>query len=154
MKALSSRQIWKECWSPLRCEFLEQSNRACEEAVACVHQPQIEGGEAPVRHDLDEPPVAQQLRLYERGKITYASAREQCGRETGIVIHREVRVKCQGLLLPSVHEAPDIHGLPEREGQQAVLEQVLRFLRRLATGQIGRTCDKLVPVRQDLASDE
>jgi len=150
----SRRKCWEQFRGHLRGEFLEQANRSCDARLARVHQPQIEGVEVPFRHDLDEQPVADQGGLYQRRKIANASSREQSSGKTSVVIHRQMRVERQRLLPLPVHEIPGIRRLPKREREQAMLEEVPRFLGRLAARQISRTCDELVPVRQDLPRDE
>jgi hypothetical protein len=99
-------------------------------------------------------PVAWQLRLYQRRKIYHTGACERRSGKTSVSHSLKDEGGTSGSLLLSVHKIPDIHGLPEREREQSMLEEVLRFLRGVATSQIGGTSCKLVTVSQDLASDQ
>src|ERR1700730_6207612 len=113
----SSRKRWKECRCHLCREFLEHAHRPRDVAVAEMDHPEMEDGEAPYRHDLDEPAVAQQLRLHQRRKVADAGARQQRGRKAGVVVHREERLERQHLLFLSVRmsEVPVTQGRPKRK---------------------------------------
>src|SRR5216684_3453860 len=98
-------------------EFLEHAHGPRDVTVAQMNQPEMEIAEMPIRHDLDEPAVAQQLRLHQRRKVANASAREQRGRQARVVVHREERLERQCFLFLSVRvsEVPGISGRPKRE---------------------------------------
>src|SRR5713226_8308323 len=113
----SSRKRWKDCRRHLRREFLEHTHGPRDVTIANGDHPEMEDGEVPSRHDLDEPPVAQQLRLHQRRKVANAGARQQRGRKASVVVHREERPERQCLLFLSVRlsEVPAILGRPKRE---------------------------------------
>ena len=130
----SSRKLRKKGWRHLRGEFFEQAQRPRHVPVAEMNDREVEGAEAPLRHDLDEPTVADVLGLHHRGKVTDSAARQQCGRKAGVVVHREVGVKRQRFLVLSIYmsKAPASLGLPMRKREQSVIEQILGRLGRLA----------------------
>src|SRR5271157_2148301 len=65
-------------------------------------------------------------------------------------------LKRQGFSILSVlvNEGPAIFGLPIRKCEKTVLQKVLGSLRRLARLKIGRACDELMPICQNLPGDE
>src|SRR5216683_1253538 len=113
----SSRKLRKKGWRHLRGEFLEQAQRLRHVPVAEMNDREVKGAKAPLRHDLDEPSVADELGFHHRGKVTNSATCQQCGRKTGVVVHREVGVKHQRFLIPSVYmnKAPATLGLPMRK---------------------------------------
>src|SRR6266851_542247 len=113
----SSRKGWEERRRHLRREFLEYTHGPRDVTIAKMDHPEMEDGEVPSRHDLDEPPVAQQFRLHQRRKVANAGARQQRGRKASVVVHREERPERQCLLFLSVRlsEVPAILGRPKRE---------------------------------------
>jgi hypothetical protein len=50
----SSRKLWKQLRSRLRCEFFEYPNRSSHVVVCQVHEPQMEDAEMPFGHHLDQ----------------------------------------------------------------------------------------------------
>jgi hypothetical protein len=78
---------------------------------------EMEDGEVPSRHDLDEPTLAQQFRPHQRRKVANAGARQQRGRKASVVVHRKERPERECLLFLSVRlsEVPAILGRPKRE---------------------------------------
>src|SRR6266404_9963200 len=65
----SSRKRWEERRRHLRREFLEHTHGPRDVTIAKMDHAEMEDGEAPSRHDLDEPPVAQQFRLHQRPMV-------------------------------------------------------------------------------------
>src|SRR5882762_5881145 len=114
----SSRKSWEEGRRHLRREFLEYTHGPRDVTIAKMDHPEMEDGEVPSRHHLDEPPVAQQLRLHQRRKVANAGARQQRGRKASVVVHREKRLECQCLLFflsVRLSKVPAILGRPKRE---------------------------------------
>jgi hypothetical protein len=124
--------------------------------VAEMNHRKIEAAEAPLWHNLDEPPVAQQIRLHHRRKVADAGAREQCVRKASVIVHREIRFERQSFFVPSVriNKAPAVFGLPMREREQPMPKQILRCFGWLAVLEIGAARYKLMPVGQDPTRDE
>jgi hypothetical protein len=116
----------------------------------------IEAAEAPLWHNLDKPPVAQQIRLHHRRKVADAGAREQCVRKASVIVHREIRFERQSFLVPSVriNKAPAVFGLPMREREQPMPKQILRCFGWLAVLEIRAARYELMPVGQDPPRDE
>src|SRR5580700_5667073 len=137
-KGYSGRKLWKKRWRHVRREILKHAHGPWDVTIAEMDRPEMEDAEAPFRHDLDEPPIAQQLWLHNRRKVADAGACEQRSRQSGVLIYRKVRLERQSLFPLSVlmHKDPSIHGLPKREREQAMVQQVLRCFGRLALCQI------------------
>jgi cation diffusion facilitator CzcD-associated flavoprotein CzcO len=76
-----SRKCWKKRWRHLYREFLEHAHRTRDVPVAQVNHRKIKYAEVPLRHDLNKPPVAQQLgprALYEARRLLLARLARQC----------------------------------------------------------------------------
>ena len=71
-------------------------------AVAEKNEREIEGAEAPVGHDLDEAPVTHELRLDNRWQLADARTGHESRCQAGKVVHREVRLERNSLLVLSV----------------------------------------------------
>lgn len=79
----------------------------------------------------------QQSRLND-GQVTDSSAAHQRGRQSGIIIHRQMGLKTQRLLLfaAGAHEKPTVIQLPVREGEQTMMQQITGMFRRLTLRKI------------------
>src|SRR6516165_9156887 len=113
-----------------------------------MYERQIEWREPPVGHHLDETTRAEEFRLDHRRQFTDPAARQQCGSETGEIIHREVRPKGNGFLGSPVlvHEAPTCLWLTAPECEQRMIEQVFGLFRGPAALQIAGAGDQLAPI--------
>ena len=89
-----------------------------------MNQRKIEGAEAPVRHDFDQAAVADELRLHDRWQVADAAFGEQRRGKAGKVVHRQVGLKCEGLLVLSVDtdESPAAFRPAVREDNQPVAQ--------------------------------
>lgn len=124
----SFRESWEKRWHHLTRKLFEDPYLTRDVSIAKVDKPKIERPEMPFRHDLYQPPFAEQLRLHYRRQIADARSRKQCNRQTGIVVHRDIRLKVQrfGFLSIDVCEPPAILGkVPAQEREQPMLEQIL-----------------------------
>src|SRR5580692_1015958 len=101
MKNSSRGQRGKYRRRHLGSELLEHAHGPSKVTIAHMDHPEIKDGEVPFLHYLNEPSVAQQLRLNQRRKVANSGARKQCSRKTCIVVHRQERLEHQSLLFLS-----------------------------------------------------
>ena len=67
-----------------------------------MHERKVKGAKAPVRHDFDEASITHELGLNDRRQIADAAAGEESRRQAEKVIHREVRLERDSLLVLAV----------------------------------------------------
>jgi hypothetical protein len=78
---------WEKPWRHFHCEFLKQAYQTGSVAIAQMHDQQIYSAKVPFGHDFNKLPIADQLRLHQRRKITDADTSQQSGCKPGIVVH-------------------------------------------------------------------
>jgi hypothetical protein len=98
----SNRKRRKQSSRHLGRKFLKQSQRPWHVAVAQMHERKVKGAKAPVRHDFDEASITHELGLNDRRQIADAAAGEESRRQAEKVIHREVRLERDSLLVLAV----------------------------------------------------
>ena len=78
----------------------------------------------PIGHDLDKAAFADKIRLHDGRKLANAAARQQSWRKPGEIVHGDIRLKGQRLLVLSVlvNEGPAAVRLPMRERQEPMVE--------------------------------
>jgi acetylornithine deacetylase/succinyl-diaminopimelate desuccinylase-like protein len=145
----------EQCWRHPAGEFLEQSHCSRHVAVAEVNQRKVLGAEAPFRHDFDKAAVAHQFGLHHWRQIANAAARDKRGCEPGKIVHRQMRLKRQGLLIPAIdmNKGPAAFRPPIRKSDQSVRKELPRRLRPLAIPQIVGARDKLMAVGLETRPD-